>query len=317
MGNVPCGSCRGSGKYYPKSGKVLVCSTCGGSGSNKNLWSIKCERCRSEIIYKANTQAPRFCKDCRNVELTKNCAQPQCKNRITYKVGWSNVSDYCKNCDYKRKNGFSASSCPGLGIMGCGNIIWSPRGKKFELCVDCSARKKAANEAKMREKLCPGLKGSSCGNKIRYSTDWDHPPNLCPQCKEKSKTEKVKNEAKMREKKCATNTCSNMVRYSTDWDHPPSYCKTCKDKRAALKAKYPNILTAFETRDLNYVMPGMGKTIGQMNGVRGKHYPRQGKIHCMVFEGMLGDDLHYSWDVDMTTGDVIGQVYMHPNNPRG
>lgn len=64
-------------------------------------------------------------------------------------------------------------------------------------------------------------------------------------------------------------------------------------------------------------MPGMGQTIGQMGGTKGKHYPRQGKIHCMVFEGMRGNDLHYSWDVDPVTGDVIGEVYMHPNNPRG
>lgn len=75
--------------------------------------------------------------------------------------------------------------------------------------------------------------------------------------------------------------------------------------------------TPHQTTDQNYVMPGMGQTIGQMGGTRGKHYPRQGKIHCMVFEGMSDDDLHYSWDVDPKTGSVIGEVYMHPNNPSG
>jgi hypothetical protein len=61
----------------------------------------------------------------------------------------------------------------------------------------------------------------------------------------------------------------------------------------------------------------MGKSVGGMEGTKGLHYPRQGVIHCMVFQGMRGDDLHYSWDVDPIIGEVIGDVYMHHNDPRG
>lgn len=319
MGSVTCRSCNGSGRYYPKGGsKSYDCKACGGRGINPNLWSTRCERCRSEIVYKANTNTPRFCKSCRDIQLEKTCAQLGCNNTIRYKVGWDNVSNYCKRCETKRREGWSASTCPGTGIFGCGKLIWSPPGKRFTTCPDCSARKKADDAAKWREKSCPGLKGQSyCGKTIKYRVDWDKVPDICPDCREKAKRAKAEREAKMREKPCARDGCRNMVSYSIDWEHSPSFCKSCSDKRKTLQAQYPNINRKFETTDTSYVMPGMGQTIGQMGGTKGMHYPRQGKIHCMVFEGMRGNDLHYSWDLDPITGEITKGPYMHPNNPSG
>ncbi len=321
MGYATCRKCNGSGRFYDrKSGKTFDCKACGGSGSNKNLWTTKCQRCRTEIVYKADTPTPKFCRDCRNIQLEKTCAQSGCTNTIRYKVGWENVPSYCRRCENKRAQGFSASTCPGTNILGCGKVIWSPPGKRFNLCPDCSARKKADEAAKWREKSCPGLKGEGyCGKTIRYRIDWDKIPDICPDCREKAKRVKAERDSKMREKTCAGRGCSNTVRYSTDWEHPPSFCKSCSEKRKAFQAQYPNARRGFETRDTSFVMPGMAKTIGEMGGIRGKCYYRKqhDDIHCMIFEGGSDDDLHYSWNVDPVTGDVIGEVYMHPNNPRG
>jgi hypothetical protein len=94
------------------------------------------------------------------------------------------------------------------------------------------------------------------------------------------------------------------------WEHQPNFCESCKAEMQSLNRKH-------QTTDPDYIMPGMGETIGQMGGIEGVHYPRQGKIHCVVFQGKGDEDLHFSWDFDATTGEVIGEVYMHVNNPRG
>lgn len=113
-----------------------------------------------------------------------------------------------------------------------------------------------------------------------------------------------------------------MIRYSTDWEHPPSFCKECKEKRKSQtrperQATGRDLSRTVDTTDLSYVMPGVRETIGQLGGVRGKHYPYQGKVHCIVFEGMSGNDIHYSWNVDPSSGEVIGTIYGHPNDQRG
>ena len=73
----------------------------------------------------------------------------------------------------------------------------------------------------------------------------------------------------------------------------------------------------FNTTDRSYVMPRMGETIGQMDGIEGLYYPRQGTLHCMVFQGKGDDDQHYSWEYDVVKQEIIDKVYMHPNNPGG
>lgn len=232
MGLVSCRACKGSGAFYTKSGKRLDCKACNGSGINRDLWSTNCQYCRTEIVYKASSPTPRFCKNCRSIQLEKNCAQYGCNNTIRYQVGWDNVPSYCKRCETKQREGWSATTCSGTGLFGCGKLIWSPPGKRFDLCPDCSARKKAEDAAKWKEKSCPGLKDQGyCGKTIRYRIDWDKVPDICPDCREKAKKARAEREAKMREKPCATSGCSNIVKYNIDWDHPPSFCKSCSEQR--------------------------------------------------------------------------------------
>ena len=218
MGSVACRACKGSGRFYSKSGKVFNCRACGGSGVNKDLWSARCERCRAEIIYKAYSNTPRFCKNCRYIDLTKNCGQLGCTNIIRYKVGWDNVPNYCKRCEAKRREGWSASTCPGIGLFGCGKLIWSPPGKQFTLCHDCNTKRKAADEAKWRTKRCKG-----CGGEVRYNVDWDKIPEYCKACN------------KWQFKQCKA--CHNQVRYKKYWDNPPSHCPDCiKNKKEHITA---------------------------------------------------------------------------------
>lgn len=231
MATVACRACKGSGRFYAKSGKSFDCRACGGSGINKELWSTRCDRCSTEIIYKAYSTTPRFCKNCREIQLEKSCAQSGCTNTIRYKVGWSNISTYCKRCETKHAQRWSASTCPGTGIFRCGKLIWSPPGKRFNLCPDCSTRKKAEDAAKWQEKSCSGLKGQSCGKTIRYRVDWDKVPDICPDCREKAKQAKAEREAKKREKPCAGG-CGRMIQYNIDWEHPPNFCNECKEKRS-------------------------------------------------------------------------------------
>jgi hypothetical protein len=214
MGYATCRKCNGSGRYHDKkSGKTFDCSACGGSGSNKSLWTTKCDRCRKEIVYKANTSSPRFCRDCRNIELTKTCAQYGCDNTIKYKIGWTDVSDYCGSCRNKRQKGFSSSICPGVNAFGCGKVVWSPPGKRYTHCRECSERKRVAAAEKWKTKSCNG-----CGGEIRYNVDWSKVPEYCKECN------------KWQYKVCASPNCNNQIKFKKYWSHPPKFCDMCKSK---------------------------------------------------------------------------------------
>jgi hypothetical protein len=92
MGTVSCRNCNGSGRVYDrKSGKTFDCRACGGSGINRNLWSTNCERCRKEIVYKANTDRPRFCKECSNIEQVRKCAKWVATISSLCNIGGNNV----------------------------------------------------------------------------------------------------------------------------------------------------------------------------------------------------------------------------------
>lgn len=218
MGYATCRKCNGSGRFYDsKSGKTFDCRACGGTGSNKNLWTTRCERCRTEIIYKADTSAPRFCRDCRDVQLEKPCGQYGCSHTIRYKVGWDNVPTYCKSCEQKRAQGWSAKTCPGTGMFGCGKLVWSPPGKNFNLCRDCSDKEREKQAAQWKTTNC-----KKCHSEIRYHVDWKNVPDLCKSCKESEK-------AKWKEKRCTN--CGATVKYHADWTNPPSLCKDCLAKK--------------------------------------------------------------------------------------
>ncbi len=256
MGTVSCRSCNGAGRkwvdFRKGGGKFFDCKACNGSGINYKLWSTRCQRCRTEIIYKAYTEEPRFCRMCKNIELEKVCSQFGCTNRIKYKVGWTNVSDYCGPCRKKREQGWSASTCPGTGLMGCGKLIWSPPGKRFTLCRDCNQRKRAEEEAKWKEKACPGTQGKSCGKKIRYNTDWNRIPDICPDCIKQAKQAKADREASKRTKPCKR--CGSSITYF-EGGREYDYCKNCNDLRVRVTKQGDN----FQAVDKGQVLFTFGR----------------------------------------------------------
>lgn len=300
MGSVACRACKGSGRFYSKSGKAFDCRACGGTGINKDLWSTNCERCRTEIIYKAYSNTPRFCKSCREIQLEKACAQSGCTNTIRYKVGWDNVSNYCKRCETKRQQGWSASTCPGTGIFGCGKLIWSPPGKRFDLCPDCSAKKRAERDAKRREKTCQGIKGGPyCGKTIFYYTDSQFVPDLCPDCRAKAKAAKEERERNRRTKPCPN--CGSTITYyvgGKEFD----YCKSCSEKlRSAPREKvfWPadRPLPASD-RSLNDLRSqGINGVSVKTNGLGGYHVT------------LFSSNDRYSYDTDRNGNFVPGKAH--------
>lgn len=254
MGYATCRKCNGSGRFYDKkSGKSFPCKACGGSGSNRDLWTARCGHCGTEIVYKANTPTPKFCKSCRDIPLSKTCAQSGCSNTINYRVGTQTVPTYCKRCETKRAQGFSASICRGTGIFGCGKIIWSPPGKNFSHCPECSEQKRADEAQKWREKTCPGLQGEGrCGKTIRYRIDWDKVPDICPDCIAKAKRTKAERDAKKRTKPCTR--CGTTITYHTD-GKSYDYCKSCNDLRVRVIRNGNN----FQAEDKGKILFTFGK----------------------------------------------------------
>lgn len=208
MGYSACRACKGSGRHIAKSGKAYDCKVCGGSGVDRNWCETRCERCHGTITYKCDQRAPRFCRDCRNVELTKRCSQTGCDNVIRYKVGWDNIPDYCGRCQSQRKKGSDAKRC-----SSCGTLIWVPPGKNYTMCQACSERERAKQAAKWKTKRC-----KHCGTEIKYNVDWDKVPDYCKECNA------------WQEKTCATPGCSNKVKYKKHWENPPKFCDECKRK---------------------------------------------------------------------------------------
>lgn len=221
MGYVACRSCKGTGAYYTKSGQRLDCNACRGTGINQSLYDTKCERCRSTIVYPREGTPPRFCKDCRNEQLEKRCGQYGCDNTIRYRVGQTTIPEYCRNCENKRREGWTAGRCPGTGVFGCGKLIWSPPGKNFTHCRECGDKLRAQKDAEWNTKRC-----SKCGAEIRYHIGWDKVPDLCKPCKANAIAE-------WKKKQCTG--CGATFSYHVDWENVPDLCKTCRQKRAGEK----------------------------------------------------------------------------------
>jgi hypothetical protein len=234
-----CSKCQGSGRFYDsKSGKTFECRACGGSGSNKSLYESSCERCRRSIISSVDQPTPRFCKNCRNEELEKRCEQYGCDHTIRYKVGWNDVPRYCKRCQTKRNESFTASTCPGVG-WSCGKLIWSPPGKTFKLCPECSQKERAAKESQWKTKQC-----KSCSNDIRYHIEWTKIPDYCQKCLDWQK------------KPCGTTGCYNTIQYKKFWENIPNLCEDCRKKNRERKegehsTPYKRARKEFMRRSLN------------------------------------------------------------------
>lgn len=220
-----CRSCNGSGAYFPRNGKRLDCKACSGSGVNKKLYTTTCNNgyCSTQIVYPVGSKAPKYCKSCFSQEREKTCAQDGCYNTITFKLGWDNVSDYCKNCQGKRQNGWSPKRCngPTLGA-NCNKLIWVPPGKNFTMCRECNEKAQEKKTTQWKTKQC-----KNCRNEIKYHVNWTKVPELCNSCKEKE-------QSKWREKTCKGG-CGNKVKYHVDWEYPPNFCKDCKGKPGIAK----------------------------------------------------------------------------------
>ena len=96
----------------------------------------------------------------------KSCARCGCN--IRYNDEWTHIPNYCKSCR---------------------EILERERKEREEK----KKAEKAAKEAKWKEKPC-----KECGRAIRYNIDWSHPPNYCPDCKEKFKRQRESDEYKLR-----------------------------------------------------------------------------------------------------------------------
>ncbi len=321
MGYATCRSCNGSGRYYdPRSGKNFDCRACDGTGSNKKLYETRCQRCSTSIIFPTERETPRFCKDCRNIELEKRCGQYGCNNAIRYKVGRDTVPTYCKRCETKRAQYYTASTCPGLGFFSCGQLIWSPPGKSFKLCNECGEKDRAAKAAQTKTKRC-----NNCGAEIRYNVEWKNVPDLCNSCREAEK-------AKWREKPCAK--CGTTIKYRVDWEKVPNICKSCKDAEKAkwnekpcskcgATIKYnvdwtniPNICNNCKQQyqskphqnkntpeevfwDRYKALPGSDRSIADLGCTGGKvKIFADGSKHVTVWNGEGKEAERYSYDVD-------------------
>lgn len=246
--NKDCGRCHGKGgrEITVKGGRGMW----GGRLPDHREWK-RCDACGG-----SGTNPDYRTKSCRN-----------CWNTIEYsaRTDSSKVPDLCPSCREKARNEKNRE-----------REARQNQPRREERRYDSRPKQ----DSNWREKSCEGLKGESgCSsrNTIRYRTDWNRIPDLCPDCIAKIKARKAENEAKWREKPCGRPGCIEKVRYMIDWDHPPKICKTCKEKGADLFR-----------RDL--IPSGWDVKTGKM-------FIDQGHI-TMVFRGhgTNGQDYHVSWD---------------------
>lgn len=289
-----CRSCKGTGSFYPHAGKRLDCRACDGTGLNKKFYVTTCSNgyCSTEITYPVGNTAPKYCKNCSNQEREKTCAQDGCYNTIKFKLGWSNVSDYCKNCYGKRQNGWSPRRCNGpmLGA-NCGKLIWVPPGKNFTMCQECNARAQEKKAAQWKTTSC-----KNCRAEIKYHVDWNRVPNLCASCKEKGA-------AKWKEKPCAGG-CGTKISYRVDSEHPKNFCDACKAKRQSDREK--------NSWPVNKPLPGSNRSVADIGcthaTVTGPN--KYGGKHVTVYNREIGYHEHYSYDTNDKGEYVAGTAHI-------
>lgn len=197
-----CGKCHGNGgrEVRVSGGRSMW----GGRLPDRREWK-RCDVCNG-----SGTNPDYRTKSCRN-----------CWNTIEYsaKTDSSKVPDLCPSCREKARSEKNRQR----------------EARQYQPRREERPRyERPRQDDKWQEKPCQGLKGESgCSSRstIRYRTDWNRIPDLCPACIAKIKARKAENEAKWREKPCKR--CSNPVKYNTDWSHPPELCKSCLEKAKA------------------------------------------------------------------------------------
>lgn len=291
-----CRNCEGSGKFYPpKGGGPYPCKACDGSGLNKKFYVTRCSNgyCSTEITYPVGKTAPKYCISCANKDCEKTCAQDGCYNKIHYKLGWDKVSDYCKNCFGKRENGWTPRRCIGQTLgANCGKLIWSPPGKNFTMCQECSQKAQSKKAEQWKVKRC-----KNCSNEIKYHVDWSKVPDICNNCKELE-------QAKWKTKHCSGG-CGSTIKYHVDWEHPPNFCSSCKEKQ---KNHGGNSWPADKP------LPGSDRSITDL-GVSGATIKASrlsdnvGGFHVTIWTGSGSSAERMSWEVDKNGNYKPGSVH--------
>ena len=196
-----CGRCKGQGgRYVNRRSSGFF-----GIGTSSRDW-VRCDACGG------SGENPDY--------RSKRCSG--CWNMIEYsaKTPSEKVPNYCPTCrdrmraekERERQNRQS-----------------QPRHEHHE--------SRPSYDNKWAEKTCPGLKGGSyCGNTIKYRTDWDHIPDICPSCREKAKNQKASRDAEFRTGRCEK--CGGETRYHMS-KQPPKLCKSCFEQREANKRTKP------------------------------------------------------------------------------
>ncbi len=214
MPSVECRACKGTRGRSTRNGWVS-CRACDGRGVNPDLWQTSCKSCYRPIIYNVKHNEPTYCSSCSQKEVTKRCAQWGCTNDVRYKLGWNNVSDYCRHCSNMRAKGFSPRTCSGVSFLStCGKLFWVPPGKNFTTCSDCSQKERERKAAEWLTKRC-----ADCGDQIKYHKDWDE-PTYCKKCAQKEV-----------EKTCAQRGCSNTFKQRQGSSQQREYCGRCHKMR--------------------------------------------------------------------------------------
>ena len=181
---------------------------------------------------------------------------------------------------------------------------------------------------KWQEKSCPGLKGESgCSsrNTIRYRTDWNRIPDLCPECIAKIKAKQAERNANTLTGRCEK--CGGETRYDRS-RKPPRFCKKCNDERQANKRtkacpycskeivwyvgerEFDCCFECSGKRNRNRVdkmlgeydlLPGSDRTPHDLGcthaHIRGLN--PYGGIHVTVYSKTLSEHEHVSWDTDI------------------
>jgi len=186
------------------------------------------------------------------------------------------------------------------------NESWGTHGKGWYPCSKCKGKGFIIVADPPREKKEPTKREP---RPERQQTQRTEPQYRPQQTQRTQQPDRPQQTSQWLEKSCGRPNCRNSIRYLPTWDHIPNFCKDCK-------AEMKRLNQSFETHDRNYVMPGMGETIGQMGGIWGKHYPRQGTIHCSVFDGMGSNDIHTSWNYNVIKEEVT-ELHARTNSLKG
>lgn len=204
--NKDCGRCHGKGgREIILKGRGFFggqlkewkkCDTCHGSGVNPDYRSKSCRGCWRTIEYNSKTPSEKVPEYC-----------PDCRTRLR------NEKDREREARQQQQH---------------------QSHQQHQ-----QREQRPSYDDKWQEKRCHGLKGGNgckTGSLIRYRTDWNKVPDLCPNCFAGIKAQKAQRETDFLTGRCEK--CGYETRYHKD-KRPPKLCKKCFDEREASKRTKP------------------------------------------------------------------------------